>query len=191
MTDAAIQPITEADLMALDEDQRFEVVDGVLVEGEMTAGFTHAAVIDNLYDLIKPHVKQNALGYFHTDSVTFILNRDTEGNITHSRIPDTFFLRADAMPDDYDRSRPFPGTPTLAVEVVSPHEKANTIQGKVRDYLRFGSEQVWVLYPQQGTLHQYISGESVAHIYQAGDTLQAEALFPGLRIAVAALFEEE
>jgi len=95
------------------------------------------------------------------------------------------------MPDDFDRSRPFSGAPDLAVEVVSPSESTADIMAKVSDYLRYGTEQVWVIYPLKEELHQYLKDDNAPRIFLANDTLIAETLFPQLKITIADLFADE
>lgn len=183
--------ISEQDLLQLDEDKRFEVVDGIIVENNMAAGFNHVLVIDNLYDNLKPFAKQHKLGRVHTNSLTFILHTDEENNIQHARIPDLCFIKRGKMPDDFDRSRPFPGTPDLAVEVVSPSESTADIMAKVSDYLRYGTEQVWVIYLLKEELHQYFKDDNTPRVYHEGDVLVAETLFRELKITITALFADE
>lgn len=192
MADAFIKiGISEQDLLQLDEDKRFEVVDGIIVENGMAAGFNHVLVIDNLYDILKPFAKKHKLGRVHTDSLTFILHTDKENNIQQARIPDLSFIKRGKMPDDFDRSRPFSGAPDLAVEVVSPSESTADIMAKVSDYLRYGTEQVWVIYPLKEELHQYLKDDNAPRIFLANDTLIAETLFPQLKITIADLFADE
>ena len=177
------------DLLQLDEDQRWEVVDGQLVEVDMSAaGFLHVIVIDNLYDRLKPHVKAHNLGRVQTDGLSCNLYVDERG-VQHSRIPDLSFIRHDQIPADIDWAKPFPGAPILAVEVVSPSETALSIQRKVEDYLRFGTEQVWVIYPQTEVLHIYHSQTpEVVQVYRADQTLQDDDLLPGWELRVGELF---
>lgn len=185
------QRITVEDLMQFDEDLRIEIVDGIPVEFAYQGGLSHVIVIDNTYDCIKPYVVSCQLGWLHTYGVTFVLNQCEDGTVLHARTPDLFFLRADAMPADYDRDLPFPGAPTLAIEVVSPSERASDTQEKVSDYLQFGSEQVWVIYPRRQELHQYIAGKNVIRIYRADETLHVPSLFPDLKIKLSDLFSTE
>lgn len=122
------------------------------------------------------------------DSLIYVLEHDPEAGIRNSRIADTSFVRKGRIPPDFDLRLPFPGAPDLAVEVVLPDETAKEILAKVRDYLRFGSEQVWVLYPEQKELHQYVSGSDSVRVYQGDDRIECAALFPDLEVTAAEFF---
>jgi Uma2 family endonuclease len=183
--------ITVEDLMQLDEDKGYEVVNGILKDNTVTAGFTHAHIIENLRDLLKPIVKQKKLGHVFGDGLTYILYEDKEIGVRDSRIPDFSFVRPGLIPKDWNRSRPFPGSPALAVEVVSPTEKTADLMEKIASYLRYDTEQVWVIYPLKLELHQYFKDEQAPQIYKIDDTLIAETLFPDLKIKIANLFVDE
>jgi Uma2 family endonuclease len=108
------------------------------------------------------------------------------------RAPDTAWLsfdrqeRASARETGY-----FKGAPNLAVEIVSENDRDIDVAGKVDDYLRYGSERVWVVRPRQGTVTVHRPGGD-AHVYSAGDTLTSDdAAFPveGFRLPVSAIFE--
>lgn len=185
-----ITGITVDDLMQLDEDRWFEVVDGQLVETDMAAaGFLHIHVIINIYELLKPHVRKNRLGRVFPDGLTYNLYVDEQGKVYASRIPDVSFVRRENLPVNFDLKRPFPGAPDLAVEVVSPSESADTLRQKIRDYLRYGTEQVWVAYSGEKEVFVY-QGKTArdVQIYGETDTFEAPTLFPGLQIKVAEIF---
>jgi Uma2 family endonuclease len=180
--------ITEDDLLRLGaQDKWIEVVNGEIVEMN-PVGIQHVVIADNVSEILRKPVKEKNLGYVFSDSLIYVLERSPNGRIKRSRIPDVSFVRRSNFPKKYDVKRPFPGAPDLAVEVVSPDESAETVLDKVRDYLKYGSEQVWVLYPDQHELHQYVQGEDAVRTYRAADTLEAPTLFPGLKILVGDLF---
>ncbi len=179
---------TEDDLMRLDaQGQRFELSDGELIE-QSPVGVKHADVAGNVYDTLKAFVKAHQLGAVRMDSLIYLLHIDPDSGKRTARIPDTSFTRKGRLPKDFDRSRPFPGAPDLAVEVVSPSEGADDLMAKIRDYLRYGSEQVWVLYPEQKELHQYINGEKSSHIYVEDDRIDGGTLIPGFSARVGDFF---
>jgi Uma2 family endonuclease len=43
---------------------------------------------------------------------------------------------------------PVPGSPDIAVEVISPSERAVDTQAKLEAYLRYGAREVWQIYPK-------------------------------------------
>jgi len=190
MTDIPVQVgVTENELMSLSEDEWWEVVDGELVKTDMgAAGYFHVIVIDNFYDILKPFVRANKLGRVQTDGLTFILHV-TDKRVRVSRIPDFSFVRRGRIPKNFNWSRPFPGAPDLAVEVVSPTEKAEETMEKINDYLRYGSEQAWVVYPSSQEVHVFRRDDpKTVHICHSEDTIDTSALFPGLELKVQSLF---
>lgn len=191
MTDQIRTGITEEEL-ARPERENFEVVNGEWVEmSEDTMTLLHTFIIDNLFLIVVLHVKTNKLGYVHTEGPKYILHIDENG-IQTAYEPDLVFLRKGRIPEGFDLyRRPFPGAPDLAVEVVSHGQTTTDVLDKVADYLRYGTEEVWVIYPAKHELHRYRRGEEVPEYYAENQTLQAETLFPGLTIAIADLFKVE
>jgi Uma2 family endonuclease len=188
MTDQVRTGVTEEELMRL-ENAWTEVVDGVLVE--IYTDLEGSNIIDHLIFVLKPFVVRQKLGLVHTDGVKYILHINENG-IQTSFKPDLAFVRIGRIPLDFDRyRRPFPGAPNLAVEVVPPGQSSPDILGKVADYLRYGTEEVWVIYPMKRELHCYRGGKEVPEVYQDTHTFQPEGLFPGLKIKIADLFEVE
>ena len=79
---------------------------------------------------------------------------------------------------------PVPFAPDIAVEVLSPSERAIDVRRRVRDYLRAGSKEVWLL--------DHAIGEELVHtptrirMLQGTDILES-GLLPGFSVAVAGL----
>lgn len=189
--------LTEDDLMQLGPDVWAEVVDGRLIitwpEGgkrEMgPVGFLHGLIAGNVYDVLKPFVLKHKLGYVQADGVIYVLATDDQG-IRSALVPDVSFVRKERLLPNYDLSRPFPGAPDLAVEVISPQEAASDILAKVDRYLDAGTQQVWVMYPERRDLHQYTrrGTKNQVQIYTDDDLIDVKHLFPGLEISPVTLF---
>jgi Uma2 family endonuclease len=195
MTDQTLTGVALADLMAVPEDRRVEVVRGQLREVDMSPGYIHTTTIENLYDLLKPFVKERRLGIVKIDGLNYLLSASAD-TVRESRIPDLSFVKAENIPPDFDRSSfsYFPGAPDLAVEVVSPSEDSVDIDEKIGDYFAAGTEQVWVIYPRLKKVHVYPRPASLRErsytIYTDGETFESP-LFPGLIIPVAEIFRVE
>ncbi len=148
----------------------------------------HVFVTDNLYHLLRPFVKTHHLGFVHTGGVLYVLAGD-EADIRTARIPDVAFLRKQRFPSNHaDLLRPFYGAPDFALEVVSAGQTTVDVLDKVTDFLRSGTEEVWVAYPARHELHRYRRGEEAPEYYNENQTFQAETLFPGLTIKIGDLF---
>lgn len=180
--------VTQADLLRLGaQDQRYEVIQGELVSMS-PVGVLHVLVAANVYRLLYAFAVEHKLGYVFTDSLIYVLERDSHNRIIKAYIPDCSFVRKDNFPTDFDIKDPFPGVPDLAVEVISPGDSAAEMLEKVRGYLAKGTEQVWVLYPEQAELHQYARNTELVRVYRGEDEVEASAFFPGLQIVTASLF---
>ncbi len=79
--------------------------------------------------------------------------------------------------------------PDLAIEVVSPSNKADEVIGKVREYFQAGALRVWIVYPSVRQVYVYESSKKVA-ILGEGDDLDGGDLVPGFRLSLAELFED-
>ena len=83
---------------------------------------------------------------------------------------------------------PFTAAPDLAIEVVSPTDKAGELAVKTADYLAAGTQQVWIVEPNTRTVAVYRPG-GAARVYGADDTLDGGDLLPDLALPVGDLFD--
>jgi Uma2 family endonuclease len=188
MTDQVRTGISEEELVRPDREN-FEVVDGEWVEiSEDSMTLLHTFIIDNLVEILRGFLKAHKLGLVHSEGPKYILHVDENGIQTAYK-PDLAFLRKGRIPEGFDLyRRAFSGAPDLAVEVVSHGQTTADVLDKVADYLRYGKEEVWVIYPVKQELHRYRHGEEAPEYYTENQTLQAETLFPGLTIKIGDLF---
>ncbi|MEL7235654.1 MAG: Uma2 family endonuclease, partial [Chloroflexota bacterium] len=167
-------------LITLDEleqmgDARVEIVDGELVEMTAASGIHHI-VVSNIDFILQSYVREKRIGSVFPDGLTYLMGSPA-GGLKNSFIPDVSFIRTEDISADWDINRPNPGVPTLAVEVVSPTDIAETVKQKARTYLDSGTEQVWIVYPQTQEVEQYISGkDGVIHVYKSGEVMDVSAL---------------
>jgi Uma2 family endonuclease len=78
--------------------------------------------------------------------------------------------------------------PDLAVEVISPSEKAEEQRDKVLEYFRVGVRLVWVVYPKLRLIDVFESPTRVQILTEA-DTLRGDPVLPGFELTLASLFE--
>jgi Uma2 family endonuclease len=191
---------SEEALMALAEDRRIEVIDGVVVEYSQTnftgeagtrmspVGGLHHFIAGNLYDRLKAHVSRENLGFVFMDGLLFLLAKNEHG-LVGARVPDVAYVSYADVPSDWDIQRPFPGAPTLAVEVISPQETPEDILAKVRAFLDAGTAQVWVAYPGIREVHQYFRDKPIVQTYQhPEEMIDADTLLPGIQLSIADIF---
>ena len=163
--------------------QRFELIEGELVEVP-GAGALHAMIAFALARLLEDFVRQHDLGLVMPDGLAFVLRRGPD----HVRIPDLSFVAWDRVPKEGIPEGYWEGPPTLAVEVVSPNDRADDIHDRVQDYLEAGSRQVWVLWPRRRSLSVYTLDEDTRELGPDA-TLDGRDVLPGFQVRVADLFE--
>jgi Uma2 family endonuclease len=78
--------------------------------------------------------------------------------------------------------------PELVMEIVSPDDRADDVNQKVRDYLDAGVLLVWLIYPRQKQVNVYRSGGDVRLLLGAGE-LDGEDILPGFRLPLERLWE--
>ncbi len=74
------------------------------------------------------------------------------------------------------------GAPDLAIEVVSPSDKASDLNAKVDAYLKSGSKTVLVVFPESRSV-MFHSDDSVRNL--KGDQMIEDSLLPGFSTPVS------
>ena len=80
------------------------------------------------------------------------------------------------------------GIPVLAVEILSPSDTIDEIVEKIRTYLEFGVQLVWIVDPSYQTVTVYSRGAE-PRLFNKNDELTAEPFLPGFRAPVARFFD--
>ncbi len=168
---------------------RIEIDDGEIVEVERAVTWEHLLIIRFLFRRLDRFAEEHGLGLILPDGARYLIDVSEEG-IVKARIPDLSFLRRGRLPADFDPRGDFTGAPDLAVEVASPGQSASALLRKIADYLEAGCEEAWLIHPPQRTLHRFRRDAYGSEQFVPGDTLET-LLFPGLRLAVAELFETQ
>lgn len=186
--EAVRKAITEEDLLALDPDARVEIIDGEWVQLS-PVGLIHHVIVMNILRLLDRYALENGTGYVYPDGLIYLLHGEGVG-LKGALVPDVSYIRNENIPQGWNFERPLPGAPDLAVEVMSPDDKAEVILIKTRRYLEAGTEQVWVVYPDSRELHQYRREDAANTVraYRDDDTVDVEALFPGLALRITDVF---
>ncbi|MDQ6700007.1 MAG: Uma2 family endonuclease, partial [Acidobacteriota bacterium] len=158
-----------------------ECIDYELVEGElvpMSSGTPrHAIVRDDLISWLKVFLRQHTLGVAFSE-----VDCRTLPNTV--RRPDISFWSADASREiDLDRI-PSPRAPDIAIEILSPYERAVDVHRKTAEYLKCGSQEVWLLDVSNQEI--YIHAPTSVRVLRAGDLLQSGVL-PGFSVPVSEL----
>jgi len=158
-----------------------------LVRGEINmmspAGAKHGMIVVNITSLLDNFVKSHRLGRIMGAETGFIIRRDPDT----VRAPDVAFIRAERLPEKLPQGY-FNGSPDLAVEVLSPNDRASEVQGKIRDWLEAGCRAVWIVDPETKSVTIYKSTHDIV-VLSTADTLIDAQILPGFTMAVSEIFE--
>lgn len=160
-----------------------ELVDGEVVEVS-PASLRHGLIATMLAGRLSEFAQQHQLGVAAGDNVGYILSRNPDS----MRAPDVSFIAREQLPTGDDLDRYVDGPPTLAVEIVSPNDRAVEIDERVQDYLAAGTRQVWVLRPNRRAASVYFP-EADTRELGPDAILDGGDILPGFSVRVSDLFE--
>jgi len=175
------QPMTAEQLFAAPELGRCELVRGELIMMS-PAGSQHGYVSTNLAAALAVLVKRHGLGVVLSGDPGFRIGSDP----ATVRAPDVAFVRAERAAAAMGRGF-FPGAPDLAVEVISPSDRASEVSAKVQAWLGAGCGAVWVADPETQSVTVYRSRTQIV-VLGVGDQLSGEDVVPGFSLPVAEVF---
>ncbi len=164
--------------------KRIELVEGEVVEVSPTT-MRPGVIVGLAYDSIIGFVRQHNLGIVAAGDVGYVLRRDPD----LVRAPDISFVARESIPESGLPERGFwEGPPTFAVEVVSPDDRASDVHAKVQHFLQAGTQQVWVLWPQQRSVTVF-DPDGGARELGPDAHLDGGDILPGFSVRVGELFE--
>jgi Uma2 family endonuclease len=166
-----------------DDDMRRELVRGELRVSE-PPGWGHGNIATRVIVRLGAYVEAHGLGYV-TGEAGYVLERGPDT----VRGPDAAFIRWDRRPGPDVEHRYFEGAPDLAVEIVSPSDRAGEIAETVEGYLAKGTRAVWVVYPTRRQVVVY-TPDGAARTLRESDRLDGGDVVPGFSCPVAELFPE-
>ncbi len=176
---------TFADLVELPEyqDRVLELVEGVIIDMPKPKRI-HGVVTMRLALKIANFVDAHDLGEATVGDPGFVLERNNYGRDTVRGLDIAFISgeRLSTPPDDnwYELG------PDLAVEVISPSNKAVDLHLKVTQLLSAGARLVWLVYPQNRTVVAHTADGAVT--LTEADTLSGGDVLPGFEIPVGDIF---
>lgn len=173
---------TADELLSLPNGDRYELVDGQLVEKRM--GWEACHVAGTLYFLLRSFLDKHNIGWPMIEG-TFQCFQDDRQKV---RKPDVSFVTHERMPAGPVPRGHNPSVPDLAVEVISPHNIYTEVMIKVQEYLAAGVRLVWVIDPVARLVHVYRPDESVAGILREDEVLSGEEVLPGFECRVSEVF---
>ena len=178
--------VTPEEFLDMEEAGRYELVDGRLVERHM--GEEAVWIEKEILYLIESFLRSIVDGPPGTAYPSGLGYRVFGEKDT--KFADVSFIGADRR----DPRRPVRRgwttvVPELVVEVVSPHDKADDVNGKVDLWLGVGVAEVWVVFPVQRVIDRHRPGNQVSR-FGDGDEVSGSGTLEGLRIAVSDVLPE-
>jgi len=175
--------LTAEDLYDLPDDgfHKYELVNGRLVVSE-PPGHEHGSIALFIGARLLAFVEPRRLGAVAVES-GYVLRRGPDT----VRGPDVTFLRRARLPAPEEAHKFIEGAPDLAVEVVSPGDRAGEIARKVAGYLASGTRLVWVVYPRKRlvVVHTPDGGK---RLMRESESLDGAGVLPGFTLPLADVF---
>lgn len=159
----------------------FELVRGRVIELPPPTK-VHGRVCMNVRFVLETYARQRRKGYVTVNDAGVILDR----------APDTVRGPDVALYEDaarFSELHPKYGEvpPRLAVEVLSPNDKAKEVTRKITDYLKTGVDLVWLIDPEDRAVTVYRRDRGPERV-EADEELIGDEVLPGLDCRVAEFF---
>ncbi len=168
---------TVADYMEIDDDRRYELLDGTLA-GVPGPDIYHQRAITQLAAFFVEHVRQNDLGECFDAPFDVVLSDETVVQ------PDFTFVRDDRLADLYD-GHCITGAPDMVVEVLSEATATRDRRDKRRIYAEAGVPWLLLVEPKGRVVEAFQLGDDGKYILEttaADDDRLAVDLFPDLAV---------
>jgi Uma2 family endonuclease len=187
-TDLATRPMTTDEFLELADEEGVtrELIDGVLVEREMTTrNAKHSTATTRISKFLDNWLDEQTeiVGVVGSGEVRCRLatNPDLIVGV------DVVYYEGEEYARQAEEDSFFDGPPVVAVEVLSPSDKHEEIVEKIRRYLSAGVKQVWIADPDLRNVTVHRSTEAAA-LFNAADELAGDPELPGFRVRVETLF---
>jgi Uma2 family endonuclease len=173
--------LTAEEYLASGRTEGTELIDGRIVE-VMPPIEIHGEIALAIGSLLRPFVRQHDLGRVYVET-GFRLKRNPD----KVQAPDVSFLEKSRLPQGNKRFFFIEGAPTLAVEVISPHERWDKVEGKIRLYFEAGAKVVWLVEPRRRAV-TVRRPDAAPVTYIEGDIVPGGEILPGFELPVADIF---
>ncbi len=178
---SVLEQITTAQQLLAADLQHCELIGGAVFMMS-PAGFDHGRFASRIVTALENHVAPQELGVVTTAEAGFQLAHDPDT----VRAPDVAFVRTDRIPLGGVKGF-FQGAPDIAVEVVSPNDRASEVTAKVQGWLQAGCLMVWVADPENRIITVHSSRKDIT-ILTESDMLLGGDVLPGFSMPVAKVF---
>lgn len=180
------RPTAASTIDIVGDDELYEIINGIRVRTPAMGVFAVWIASDLLFHLAS-FAKTKSLGRAIAEALFHLPDP-----IHRDRRPDVAFVSFER----WAKNRPIPPTdnawdvvPNLAIEVISPNDKADDVEEKIAEYFQAGVQLVWVVYPTKAKIHVYHSLTQIS-VLTRNDTLDGGTVVPGFHLPLAELFPD-
>ncbi len=174
---------TYGDYLKLDDDKRYEIIEGELLEMPAPST-THQRLVGRLFRLMSEFVEEKGLGEVFVSPVDVILS---ETNVVQ---PDVVFVSKERS--EIVKEKGVFGAPDLVVEVISPSTLKRDTEDKKRIYAEHGVKELWLVFPGERAVEVFTlrgsSYEICSFSYEEGSVKSCN--LKGFELNLGELFKE-
>lgn len=173
---------TPETLLALPDGDRFELVDGKLVERNM--GAESSWIGGQLFGRLLIYNLQARLGWVLPADASYRCFADDQ---TKVRRPDASFIRFGRLAKEELPKGHIELPPDLAVEVTSPHDAFWEVHAKIQEYQQAGVRLIWLVNPEGHSVEVFRADGSLS-LLRDPQELDGEDVLPGFRCPLSEIF---
>jgi Uma2 family endonuclease len=176
--------LTAEEFMAADLGEgSFELVRGEIVEVPLAMP-KHGVVCANVSGTLWVYGRKSGYGFALSNDSAVVTERDPDT----VRGPDVCFYSHARLPRAEVAKGLPPVPPDLAVEVVSPGNRAGEISTKIAEYQAVGTLLVWVVYPKSRTVVIHRLDDEPPVVLREDAVIENLPELPGFRCPVSDFF---
>ncbi|QEH38369.1 hypothetical protein OJF2_69700 [Aquisphaera giovannonii] len=164
---------TPDDLLSMPDSKGFELVRGRLLAHD--TGAESSWVGGKLFGRLGRFTEGRGSGWSFAAGTGYQCFPHDAGMV---RKPDLSFVKEGRLPGDMAPRGWITVPPDLAVEVVSPKDRASELEEKLADYRIAGIPLIWVIYPETRSVMIFRRDGSMARLLES-DSLSGEDILPG------------
>jgi Uma2 family endonuclease len=174
---------TPDELLRMPDGDRYELLDGQLVERAMSTWSSYVA--GRVYARLDVYCQLKQLGWLFPEGTSYQCFAAKPERV---RKPDVSFIRGDRMtPEQARTGGHILIAPDLAIEIISPNDLAYDIAEKVGEFLDAGTELAWAVNPVTRSVAVY-QRDGKGSILNEHDEIDGGGVLPGFCCQVAEFF---
>jgi Uma2 family endonuclease len=160
-----------ADYLQWDDEQRWELIDGIPYNMSPAPTFTHQKVSISISSFFYHYLTGKPCEVLTAPFDVRLSEQDKDEGITHVVQPDISIICDSHKIDEHGCK----GTPDLIVEILSPRTAKRDRRDKFRLYEKYGVREYWIVDPLHETIEVYLlQGNRFAEkqVYAEGDVME-------------------